>query len=197
MFNQMMHNREEQIKAQKRRLIKRSAFYLRKTARNMIKRGSSKVQNVPTRYFSVSTGQFETGYVQKRQRKRSTAPNPPLHHPAGGKYGMKSLWAEPYKGSKDAYIVAPLVFSSKGAAVSKFRAGGIHRVLAKGGSGRLQMPVNDNNALSKHQLFTRGMKKASWSWVPVRYKPRPYISNAIAPTRAKFKSLYFASKERW
>ena len=107
--------------------------------------------------------------------------------------GLKSLWAEKYKGSPDAWIIAPLTFTSKGASKVNFK---IHRKLAKGGGGKVYMPVNDNLGITKHQMFTQGLKKTEWRWVPSQYPARPYMSNAIPDTRKKFANLWYQSKER-
>jgi hypothetical protein len=192
-FNTMMTNHENRIMAQQRRYIKRAAYYLRKVARSKIKRGRTKVQKFENqRTFNTDTGKFNNVTMKTKWRTRSTPPNSPLHH-AGSKMGLKSLWAEKYKGSPDAWIIAPLTFKSAGAKKVNFK---IHRKLAKGGGGLVYMPVNDNIGISKKQMFTQGLSKTEWRWVPSRYPPRPYMSNAIPDTRKKFKTLWYASKER-
>lgn len=194
-LNVLMDNHERRILAQKRRYIKRAAYYLRKVARSLIKRGSTKVERLPNRQVNTKTGKFETGVLKTKKRTRSTSPNSPFTHgsSSGGKMGMKSLWAEPYKGDPDAYIIAPLVFRSKGSSKVDFK---IHAKLSKGGTGKVYMPVNDNASLTSHQKYTKGMKKAEWRWVPARYPKRPYMKNAIAPTRKKFASLWYSSKSK-
>lgn len=198
-FNTIMDNHERRIQGQKRRYIKRAAFYLRKVARSKIKRGRTKVVRYEQRRFNeevvsnVRSKQFQTSVVKSKWRTRSTPPSSPLHH-TGGQMGMKSLWAEKYKGSPDAWIIAPLVFTSKGAKKVNFK---IHRKLAKGGSGKVYMPVNDNIGKTKKELFTKGLSKSEWRWVPSRYPKRPYMSNAIEPTRKKFPQIWHSSKERW
>ncbi len=191
-FNVMMSNRDRQIQGQGRRMIKRAAFYLRKVARSKIKRGRTKVQRLPNRMVNPKTGEWMDSTMKTKHRTRSTPPNSPLSH-TGKQMGLKSLWAEKYRGSPDAWIIAPLTFVSKGAAKVNFK---IHRKLAKGGSGKVYMPVNDNVGLSKSQMFTRGLKEVEWRWVPAKYPKRPYMSNAIPDTRKKFPDLWYKSKER-
>lgn len=192
-FNTIMDIHERRIQGQKRRMIKRAAYYLRKVARSKIKRGRTTVKRFDNqRMFNTENGKFENVTMKTKWRTRSKPPNSPFHH-TGNKMGMKSLWAEKYKGNPDAWIIAPLVFTSKGSAKVNFK---IHRKLAKGGGGKVYMPVNDNIGISKKQMFTQGLSKTEWRWVPSRYPSRPYMSNAIPPTRAKFRELWYSSKER-
>ncbi len=190
-LNVMMTNHEKRIQAQHRRYVKRAAFYLRSVARNSMKRGRSHIKQLPTRYFDIHTGQFETGYKQTKHRTRSTPPNSPNYHIKGGA-GLKLVWAEPYKGNKDTYKVAPIVFKSKGSLKVNFS---IHKKLSKGGTGKMLAPINNNDALTKAQMFQRGFKKARFDWIPVKYKPRPYMHNAVAPTRKKFPALWYGARK--
>ncbi len=191
-FNTIMDIHERRIQGQKRRMLKRAAYYLRKVARSKVKRGRTQVKRFENRIFNDENGKFENAIMKTKWRTRSKPPNSPFHHTPG--MGMKSIWAEKYKGSPDAWIIAPLVFTSKGAKKVNFK---IHRKLAKGGSGKVYMPVNDNIGITKSQMFTQGLQKTEWRWVPSRYDKRPYMSNAIPATRKKFPQLWYSSKERW
>lgn len=188
----MMTNREAQIQAQVERTVRRAAFYMRSVARNSMKRGRSYAENMPVRFFDLASGKYETGYKRFKKRSRSTPPNSPHYHMKGGA-GLKLIWAEKFMGRRDAYVVGPLVFKTKGSNKVSFK---IHSKLSKGGGGKMYCPVNNNNAMSRAQMFQRGFKKASWDWVPVKYRPRPYMRNAIAPTRAKFPSLWYSSRNK-
>lgn len=190
-FNSMMMNRERQIQAQEERFVKRAGFYLRSVARNSMKRGRTYKLQQPVRYFDRHTGQFETGYTHVEHRSRSKPPNAPHAHRRGGS-GLKFILALPYKGNRHTYVVAPVKFRSKGSHKVNFS---IHQKLSKGGTGKMYAPVNYNHVMTKAQMFQRGFNKAMWTWIPVRYRSRPYMQNAIAPTRKKFPQLWYNSRK--
>lgn len=191
-YNALASTNEKRIRAQKKRFIKRAAFYARSVSRNLMKRGRTPKRYQDVRYWDHNLQQFETGTRLKSYRSRSTPPASPLAHARGGS-GLKFIWAQPYRMSidPDAYIVAPVKFKSKGSVFVNFP---IHAKLATGGGGKMLAPRNENDSMSRAQLFQRGMKKATWSWTPVRYKPRPYMTNAIEPTRDKFPMLWYNAK---
>ena len=192
MANVMYANHQRYIEGKMRRTVRGAAAYARKVMRSKIKPGSTSKRKssnmIPVRYRD-NTGEWQTGWKYQTVRTRSTPPTSPRSHVKGGKWGIKTIDFDNYRGSDFVYHIGPLKFKSKDSWKSKFS---IHSMLATGGPGWLRMKVNRNDALNTNDRYKGLMQKTEFRLVRVNYAARPYTSVAIEPVRKKFPSLYYS-----
>ena len=186
----IMDNEHSRIMAKARRTVRRASFYARTTMRRGQRRGRTQKIKQDVRALNKA-GKYITKRSSRTVRSRSPAGRPPNYHAKNGGFGLKWIWAQPVGGNPYIWEIGPEFRTTKGRRSVSFS---IHKMLEKGGSGRVLMQTNVNNPQlitnTYHYYNTKAFKKAQLHWVNARYPARPYTSPALLPTLRRFKTLW-------